>query len=75
MGIELTRYMLQPTQLTGFKWLDNVAKDLEREGYHVIFAFEEAIGFMFGTFDKASCRGLAEYDNGVPLCLVEPFSS
>ena len=39
--------------LTGFKWLGNVAKDLEQEGYHVIFAFEEAIGFMFGTFEKA----------------------
>jgi len=38
--------------LTGFKWLGNVAKDLEAEGFHVVFAFEEAIGFMFGTFEK-----------------------
>nr|KAJ3421294.1 Phosphoglucomutase-2 [Polyrhizophydium stewartii] len=34
--------------LTGFKWLGNRAKDLEKEGYHVAFAYEEAIGFMVG---------------------------
>ena len=33
--------------LTGFKWLGNRAKQLEAEGYTVLFAFEEAIGFMF----------------------------
>jgi phosphoglucomutase len=33
--------------LTGFKWLGNVARDLENEGYDVEFAFEEAIGYMF----------------------------
>eukprot|EP00873_Tetraselmis_striata_P004074 jgi/Tetstr1/424338/TSEL_014903.t2 len=38
--------------LTGFKWLGNVAKDLEAQGYRTVFAFEEAIGFMFGTFEK-----------------------
>lgn len=39
--------------LTGFKWIGNKAIDLEREGYHVPFAFEEAIGFMFsGIHDK-----------------------
>lgn len=38
--------------LTGFKWLGNVAKDLEAEGLEVIFAFEEAIGFMFGAVHK-----------------------
>lgn len=33
--------------LTGFKWLGNVARRLEHEGYHVPFAFEEALGYMF----------------------------
>lgn len=32
--------------LTGFKWLGNVARDLTREGFDVIFAFEEALGYM-----------------------------
>uniref|UniRef100_A0A6U2BWI2 phosphoglucomutase (alpha-D-glucose-1,6-bisphosphate-dependent) n=1 Tax=Chlamydomonas euryale TaxID=1486919 RepID=A0A6U2BWI2_9CHLO len=34
--------------LTGFKWLGNRAKELEAEGHTVLFAFEEAIGFMLG---------------------------
>lgn len=39
--------------LTGFKWIGNKAIDLENEGYHVPFGFEEAIGFMFaGIHDK-----------------------
>nr|KMM70939.1 phosphoglucomutase-2 [Coccidioides posadasii RMSCC 3488] len=40
--------------LTGFKWLGNVAKDLESEGYNVPFAFEEALGYMFCnvSYDK-----------------------
>ncbi|SCV01916.1 LANO_0F14158g1_1 [Lachancea nothofagi CBS 11611] len=33
--------------LTGFKWLGNRARDLEKLGYYVPFAYEEAIGFMF----------------------------
>lgn len=31
--------------LTGFKWIGNKAIQLEQEGYEVIFAYEEAIGF------------------------------
>jgi len=31
--------------LTGFKWIGNKARDLEKEGYSVIFSYEEAIGF------------------------------
>ncbi len=39
--------------LTGFKWLGNRALCLREEGYDVEFAFEEAIGFMFGQlYDK-----------------------
>ncbi|KAK9376799.1 uncharacterized protein V1513DRAFT_438168 [Lipomyces chichibuensis] len=39
--------------LTGFKWLGNRALELEKQGYKVPFAFEEAIGYMFhGLHDK-----------------------
>jgi len=34
--------------LTGFKWMANKSIDLIKEGKHVLLAFEEAIGFMFG---------------------------
>ncbi|KAF4207218.1 hypothetical protein CNMCM8980_006236 [Aspergillus fumigatiaffinis] len=33
--------------LTGFKWMGNIARRLEESGYHVPFAFEEALGYMF----------------------------
>ncbi|KAG2026789.1 hypothetical protein GB937_001579, partial [Aspergillus fischeri] len=33
--------------LTGFKWMGNIARRLEEAGYHVPFAFEEALGYMF----------------------------
>ncbi|KAF2115225.1 hypothetical protein BDV96DRAFT_612597 [Lophiotrema nucula] len=35
--------------LTGFKWLGNVALDLEAKGYDVVYAFEEALGYMIPT--------------------------
>ncbi|ELU07916.1 hypothetical protein CAPTEDRAFT_179932 [Capitella teleta] len=35
--------------LTGFKWMANGAIDLMNAGKSVVFAFEEAIGFMCGT--------------------------
>lgn len=35
--------------LTGFKWIGNKAIELEKKGYTVPFAYEEAIGFMFPT--------------------------
>lgn len=34
--------------LTGFKWMGNRANELLEQGKKVIFAFEEAIGFMCG---------------------------
>ncbi|KAG7452946.1 uncharacterized protein BT62DRAFT_959078 [Guyanagaster necrorhizus] len=34
--------------LTGFKYIGNVALNLERQGYEVPFGYEEAIGYMFG---------------------------
>ncbi|RKO99917.1 hypothetical protein CXG81DRAFT_13854 [Caulochytrium protostelioides] len=44
--------------LTGFKWMGNKAAELSRNGYDVLFAFEEAIGFMIGTsvLDKDGIR-------------------
>lgn len=38
--------------LTGFKWIGNKAIDLEKEGYDVPFAYEEAIGYMLGKAIK-----------------------
>merc|ERR1719285_199829 len=35
--------------LTGFKWMGSRSKKLIDQGNHVIFAFEEAIGFMYGS--------------------------
>ncbi|KAK2170492.1 hypothetical protein NP493_1150g00010 [Ridgeia piscesae] len=35
--------------LTGFKWMGNKATELMAQGKTVLFAFEEAIGFMCGT--------------------------
>ncbi|XP_076468256.1 phosphopentomutase-like [Babylonia areolata] len=35
--------------LTGFKWMGNRTADLIKEGKTVLFAFEEAIGYMCGT--------------------------
>lgn len=47
--------------LTGFKWIGNKSMDLEREGYKVVFAFEEAIGFTVGDMvkDKDGISALA----------------
>jgi phosphoglucomutase len=40
--------------LTGFKWMGNVARKLEGDGYTVPFAYEEALGYMFPSvcYDK-----------------------
>lgn len=40
--------------LTGFKWLGNVAQQRQQEGLNVLFAFEEAIGFMFPVTNMVS---------------------
>jgi hypothetical protein len=46
--------------LTGFKWLGNIAKARQAQGFKVLFAFEEAIGFMFPDVGMVSgcCRVL-----------------
>lgn len=40
--------------LTGFKWMGNVARKLEKDGFSVPFAYEEALGYMFSPvcYDK-----------------------
>ncbi|KAI9308899.1 hypothetical protein BJ944DRAFT_259452 [Cunninghamella echinulata] len=47
--------------LTGFKWIGNTAMNLEKEGYDVIFSYEEAIGFTIGSIvkDKDGVSALA----------------
>lgn len=42
------KFRLQDT-LTGFKWIAQKAVDLMAQNYKILFAFEEAIGFMCGT--------------------------
>ncbi|KAF6775197.1 hypothetical protein AHF37_05794 [Paragonimus kellicotti] len=47
--------------LTGFKWMGNRADKLAKDGIRVLFAFEEAIGFMCGdvVLDKDGVGALA----------------
>ncbi|KAK7187455.1 hypothetical protein DPSP01_002573 [Paraphaeosphaeria sporulosa] len=49
--------------LTGFKWLGNVARDLDAAGYSVVFAFEEALGYMVPqtVHDKDSISAAAVF--------------
>lgn len=55
--------------LTGFKWLGNVAQDLQRQGYQTAFAYEEAIGYMFPdvVWDKDGIAAAAVF---VKACLL-----
>jgi phosphoglucomutase len=49
--------------LTGFKWLGNVAQELKRNGYDPVFAYEEAIGYMFPSvvWDKDGIAAAAVF--------------
>ncbi|KAK3708998.1 hypothetical protein LTR37_011162 [Vermiconidia calcicola] len=49
--------------LTGFKWLGNVAQDLQQNGYHAVYAYEEAIGYMFPevVWDKDGIAAAAAF--------------
>ena len=63
--------------LTGFKWMGNRFIELTAAGYDVIFVYEEAIGFMYGSvvYDKdgiSACVAIREmtswlYDLGSTL--------
>ncbi|CAL9731986.1 phosphoribomutase [Monosporozyma unispora] len=37
--------------LTGFKWIGNRARDLEKKNFYVPFGYEEAIGYMFPAME------------------------
>ncbi|KAJ5572909.1 hypothetical protein N7450_009893, partial [Penicillium hetheringtonii] len=49
--------------LTGFKWMANVARDLENVGQTVPFAYEEALGYMFPSvcYDKDGITAAAVF--------------
>lgn len=49
--------------LTGFKWLGNIARNLDADGYKVLFAFEEALGYMIPevVHDKDSISAAAVF--------------
>ena len=49
--------------LTGFKWLGNVAQDLQKQGYDPAFAYEEALGYMFPSvvWDKDGIAAAAAF--------------
>lgn len=65
--------------LTGFKWMGNRAVELMKEGKEVLFAYEEAIGFMCGAkvLDKDGISAgvrlaeMAAYLEGMGLTLVD----
>ncbi|KAA6429978.1 MAG: phosphoglucomutase 2 [Trebouxia sp. A1-2] len=50
--------------LTGFKWLGHRALELQQAGFTPLFAFEEAIGFMF-----AGAPGSIKDKDGSSCCL------
>ena len=49
--------------LTGFKWMGNVARELEAAGKTVPFAYEEALGYMFPSvcYDKDGITAAAVF--------------
>lgn len=49
--------------LTGFKWMANIARDLEKTGQTVPFAYEEALGYMFPSvcYDKDGITAAAVF--------------
>lgn len=59
--------------LTGFKWLGNVAQDLSQKGYDAIYAYEEAIGYMFSevVWDKDGIAAATIFLQAVSKWLVQ----
>ena len=49
--------------LTGFKWMGNLARELEKGGNNVPFAYEEALGYMFPSvcYDKDGIAAAAVF--------------
>ncbi|KAL6707591.1 hypothetical protein ACN47E_003941 [Coniothyrium glycines] len=62
--------------LTGFKWLGNVARNLESQGYDVAFAFEEALGYMIPqtVHDKDSISAAAVFLTATSIWSTQGFT-
>ncbi|KAF2076229.1 hypothetical protein CYY_002470 [Polysphondylium violaceum] len=62
--------------LTGFKWVGNAALDFIKSDHHFLFAYEEAIGFMYGdvSLDKDGVRCAAIFAE-LALSLYQQKSS
>ncbi|CAF1124970.1 unnamed protein product [Rotaria sp. Silwood1] len=54
--------------LTGFKWLGNKSIELINNNKHVIFAFEEAIGFMCDPKNVLDKDGISAMVIGAEMC-------
>ncbi|CAF1034333.1 unnamed protein product [Rotaria sordida] len=54
--------------LTGFKWLGNKSHELINNNKHVIFAFEEAIGFMCDPTNVLDKDGISAMAIGAEMC-------
>lgn len=54
--------------LTGFKWLGNKSNELIQQNKHVIFAFEEAIGFMCDPYHVLDKDGISALAIGSEMC-------
>lgn len=69
--------------LTGFKWMGNKAIELMEQGKHVLFAYEEAIGFMVtptvldkdGVSAGGNTIGVVLLLMGIPLFLTQKTAS
>ncbi|CAF0827095.1 unnamed protein product [Didymodactylos carnosus] len=54
--------------LTGFKWLGNKSVELIKDKKHVLFGFEEAIGFMCDPYNVLDKDGISACVVGAELC-------
>jgi len=55
--------------LTGFKWLGNRSHELLNQKKHVLFAFEEAIGFMCDSHNVLDKDGISAMCVGAEMCV------
>ncbi|CAF1681651.1 unnamed protein product, partial [Adineta ricciae] len=54
--------------LTGFKWIGNKAHELLNDKKHVLFAFEESIGFMCDAHNVLDKDGISAMCVGAEMC-------
>ena len=53
--------------MIGFKFIGNAALILANEGYEVLFGYEEAIGYMFGSEIRDKDGVSASVRGGTPM--------